>query len=322
MGDAFSPTWRPWRFAIRRVLAGALVLVVVFVTIAIVGEVLIDPAVGELGPLAEMAALDERRRQLDLDRPLRARVVDQLAAAATFEWGTSIVHRRPVTDVLWSGLGPTLAYAVPGFCLATVAGAATAATQLDAPATRRAAALNLAAATLLGMSSLVLVVLVHDLFATRLGWFPALGWPLTPGSHLVGLGHLLLPILVWALLQWGADYRMYRAIFIAEARQPHYMYMAARGLPRSRIRRHLLRGCAGTVVARVVQRLPHLLVGSVVIEDVFNVPGLGDAVIVAARANDRALLQGVAVLSAAATVVVQTGGDVLARWLDPRLRLE
>lgn len=308
------------RFLGRRLAAAGFVLLAAVVIVVAIGETLHDPARIELGPFASPEALAQRRHELARDRPLGVRIVKQIIAAATGNWGTSVVHRRPVIEVLRSGLGPTLAYAVPGFVLASIAAAAAALHRVDRRRHVATSGFDIAAGMMLGLSSLIVVIALHDVFAHRLAWFPLLGWPLYEHASESLASYLVLPVLAWATMQWPADYRMYRSIFAGEVDAEHVTAMRARGLARATIRRHILRGSAGTIIARIVSRLPHLVVGSIVIEEVFNIPGLGDAMIVGSRSGDVNLLQGAVLLSAGVTVVAQLAGDLVAGRLDPRLR--
>jgi ABC-type dipeptide/oligopeptide/nickel transport system permease component len=131
---------------------------------------------------------------------------------------------------------------------------------------------------------------------------------------------VLLPALLWALIQLGPDLRHYRALFIRELAAPHVEGLRARGLSEARVARHLLRGALGPVLARVSARLPQLVLGSVVVEHLFNIPGVGALLLAALQRADLPLVQGVAICLAAATIGGQALCDLLIWRLDPRSR--
>jgi peptide/nickel transport system permease protein len=165
------------------------------------------------------------------------------------------------------------------------------------------------------------VVLGQYLLAHRLRWFPVLGWPLAGDPRTV-VGFVVLPALLWALIQVGPDLRHYRAIFVRELAAPHVEGLRARGLRERAIAWRVVRGAAAPVLARVSARLPQLVIGSVVVEHVFNVPGLGALLVAAIRDADLAVVQGVAFALAAVTIAGQALCDLAVHALDPRTRAE
>lgn len=234
----------------------------------------------------------------------------------SFDFAASHVRGAPAGALMTRALGPTLAYALPGFVLATAA----AALGGLAAARRRAIDRPLAALStlLLSLSSVIVVVLAQYVLAHRLGWFPALGWPL--GGAGGAARHVMLPALVWALLLWAPDWRHYRAVFVHELAAPHLDGLRARGVPERRIGRHVLRAAVGPIVARVGQRLPHVALGSVVVEQLFNIPGIGALLVAAVHTADVALVQAIAVAAAAATIGGQALCDAVVWLVDPRVR--
>lgn len=301
---------------LRRLLVAAATLALVSALVFVVVEALADRAALTLGRGAGPEALAARRALLGLDRPYLVRLLEQVGAALTFQLGTS--GHEPVGARLGRALGPTLAYALPGFVVASVA-----ALVGGFCAARRRGWLDrglLALATaLMSTSSVIVVVLGQQLLAHRLRLFPVLGWPLG-GEARGALGFVLLPALLWALIQLGPDLRHYRALFIRELAAPQVEGLRARGLSEARVARHLLRGALAPVLARVSARLPQLVLGSVVIEHLFNVPGVGALLLAALRAADLPLVQGVAIGLAAATIGGQALCDLLIWWVDPRGR--
>lgn len=303
---------------LRRLAAAAATLALVSVLVFVAVDALVDRAALELGRGATPEALAARRALLGLDRPWLVRLFEHVASAMSFDLGDSARRGLPVAEVIRRALAPTLAYALPGFVLATVTGvfgglwAARARGWAD-----RAV---LAASTLLMSTSGVLVaVLGQYLLAHRLRWFPVLGWPLG-GDGRGAPGFVILPTLLWAVIQVGADLRHYRAVFVRELAAPHLEGLRARGIGERRIAGHVLRGAVAPVLARISGRLPQAVLGGVVVEHVFNIPGLGALLVAAIREADVRVVQGVALVLAAATIGGQTICDGLAAWLDPRVR--
>lgn len=303
---------------LRRLLRAAATLLVVSILVFFVIDALADRATQDLGRAASAEALAARRHLLGLDRPVLSRLVEHVLAALSFDLGDSARSGLPVAALLGRAIGPTLAYAVPGFLLAS----ATALLGGFAAARWRGwpGRMLLAVSTvLMSTSSVIIVVLGQYLLAHRLRLFPVLGWPLA-GDGRALIGFVLLPALLWAVIQFGPDLRHYRAVFVRELAAPHLGGLRARGLAEPRIARHVLRGAAAPVLARVSARLPQLVIGSVVVEQVFNVPGVGALLIAAIQDGDLAVVQGIALCLAAATIVGQALCDLAVYALDPRTR--
>ena len=306
------------RAALRRLAIAAATLALVSALVFVVVDALADRAALELGRGASPEALAARRALLGLDRPWLVRLVEHVLAAMSFDLGVSARRGVAVAEVLRGALGPTLAYALPGFVLATVAGvlgglrAARVGGWFDR-------AVLAGSTVLMSTSGVIIVVLGQYWLAHRLRLFPVLGWPLG-GDPRGWMWFVALPALLWAVIQVGADVRHYRAVFVRELAAPHLEGLRARGVDERRITWHVLRGAAAPVLGRVAARLPHVVIGGVVVEHVFNIPGLGALLVAAIRDADLAVVQGIAFVLAAATIGGQALCDAAAGRLDPRVR--
>ncbi len=134
------------------------------------------------------------------------------------------------------------------------------------------------------------------------------------------LGLALLPALLWALVQVGPDLRHYRSVFVRELGEPYLDGLRSRGIAEGRVLGHALRGASAPILARIAGRLPHLVVGSLVIDQVFNIPGIGGLAISFLRTGDLALVEGLAVVLALVTIGGHLLLDLAAAAIDPRLR--
>jgi peptide/nickel transport system permease protein len=306
------------RAALRRALVAAASLALVAALVFAAFEWLADPAALRLGRGASPAAIAALRAEMGLDRSVGTRLLEHVARALSFEFGASHVRGAPAGALMARALGPTLAYALPGFVLATLAAV------LGGLAAARRRVIDRAlmglSTLLISVSSVIVVVLAQYVLAHRLGWFPALGWPLGGGAAEGVARFVVLPALVWAVLLWAPDWRHYRAVFVHELAAPHLDGLRARGVPERRIGRHVLRAAIGPIVARIGQRLPHVALGSVIVEQLFNVPGIGALLVAAVHSADVALVQAIAVATAGVTIGGQAIGDAVVWLIDPRVR--
>ncbi len=303
---------------VGRLVAAAATLALAAILVSAAADALADPAAMALGAGAPPAEVERLRAAWGLDRPWALRLGERLGGLLVGDLGSSRVRGAPVAGLVAAALPPSLAYALPGTLLATLLGV----TGGLAAARRRGGAVDrllVAGSTaLMSVASVVLVVLVHQVLAFRLGLFPLVGWPLA-GSEEAWFGYAILPALVWALCLVGPEVRHYRAIFVAGLAAPHLDGLRARGIGEGAILVHAMRGAAAPVLARVVSRVPPTLAGGVVVEYVFNIPGLGGLTIAAVKSGDLDLLAGIAVAVAAVTIVAEAAADLLAARLDPRL---
>ena len=299
-------------------MLGAATLLAVAGLTFLIGERLVDPAVAGAGSL-DPQVIAARRAELGLDRPLPTRLGEHLSDLLRLELGVSRTRRQPVTQVLAGAIRPTLAYALPGFLLAGVLAllGGTAAARHQGRALDRS--LSGLATALAATSALVVVALGQLLAARQPHLFAAVGWPLVGSAQVRWSYHLALPVLLWAAIQVGPDLRHVRALMVESLAAPHIEALRARGLSEIAVLRHALRNASGGLVARLSLRLPQLVAGSVVIETVFNIPGVGEQLVTAVLAGDGPLLQGVVLLLTVVTVLGQPVLDLLAAALDPRL---
>jgi len=272
---------------------------------------------GEVTP-AEREAL---RRHYGLDRPLPAQFLVWLGRAFTLDFGTSLVDGRPVVRKIAERLPGTLllmgtALALAGFLALPV----------GLRAARRAGG---AVDRALGVSLLVLYALPTFWLGTLLltflgrgggflGWFPVLG-PLEGERLLDRLHHLVLPALCLAAPLFAVLTRQVRAGALEALRAPFVAAARGRGAPaREVLRRHVRPHAAAPLVALLGLLVPRALGGSVVVETLFTLPGVGSLGFEAASRRDLPVVLGLTALTAVATLIGSALSDALLHRLDPR----
>ncbi len=177
-------------------------------------------------------------------------------------------------------------------------------------------AIGLSAALTLSLPSFVVAPLLQIAFGLTLRWLPLSGWEDGDPRHLV------LPVATLALPQVGALARLTRASLGEVLRTQPIRTMRAFGLPPGRVVRHALRGALLPVVAYLGPLAAALLTGSVVVETIFGLPGIGRYFVEGALNRDYTLVMGVVLLVAALVIVLNLAADLACAWLDPRLRTD
>ena len=303
-------------YLLRRVLLGVVQVLLVVVGVFLLTEALPgDAAVTIAGDNPDPAVIAALRDQLGLDRPMWQRFGDWLAAAAHGDLGTSLTGPRSVAEVIGSAAGPTLLLA--SLALVLLVPLSTGAGVLAAR--REGGRLDrLITSTTLGLYAapeFAMAILLVTVFAVQLGWFPptAVG-----GSLLQEPGLLVLPVVVLLLRPICSLSRLVRAGMIEAQRSPYVQHARRLGLSPARITfAHALPNAAAPAVQQLARTADWLIGGVIVVEAIFVVPGLGTTLLDAVSARDLPVLQGLALVFATTTVLVNLGADVAARVLSP-----
>jgi peptide/nickel transport system permease protein len=239
--------------------------------------------------------------------------------AAQGHFGDSIQTSLPVTDEITARLPTTLFLGIYAYILTMVAGIGGGI--VAALRQRRLADRGIVAAAMVALSTPAFVggVFLIWLFAIRVHWFPAAG----PGNGFFGqLWHLTLPAVALALTGMAFLVKHTRAAMIGVLDQDYVTFARARGLSRPRVLLgYALRNALIPVITMSGVILSYVIVGAVLVEDTFSVPGIGQLLVQSATAKDMPMLQGVAMLIAVIIVLANLGADVVYVLADPRIRL-
>ena len=312
------------RYVIRRVAAFAVTLFFVSALVFVVVRVLPgNPAELILGTEGNPETVERVRRSLGLDRPLAVQYVAWLAGAVRGDLGTSIQYDVPVGRLIVSRLPVTL----PLTLLAATFMIAVAVPLGVYAATRyrRAADYLAMVVSQLGIavpsfwSGLLLILF----FSVHLGWFRSGGFEGWSSGVWRGLQSLLLPALALGLFQAAVLVRATRSAVLDVMREDFVRTARAKGLPETRvIALHTLRNAMIPVITVIGLQLGQLMAGSIVLESVFALPGLGRLALGAISARDLPVVQGVTLFVAASIVFINFAVDVAYAFIDPRIKYE
>lgn len=309
-----------WRRFPSLLLTLFLISLVTFVVVQVVPG---DPAQIILGTEAPPEALADLRAQLGLDRPLPLQYLSWLAGVLRGDLGVSLRHGRPVATLIAERLPVTLSLAIlslaPAVLLAVPLGILA--------ATHQHSALDygvlLLAQAGLALPSFWIGILLILLFALSWRWLPSGGYVPWGESPLEALRSLAMPILALGLPVAGVLARLVRASMLEEVSRDHIRTARAKGLSETQIIvRHVLRNALIPTVTLLGLQLGFLLGGSIVIEQVFALPGVGRLVLFAINNRDLPLIQGLVLFIAALVVTINFLVDMAYTWLDPRISLE
>lgn len=272
-----------------------------------------DPAVIAAGLEASPETVQRIRRDLGLDRPLPEQFVTFIVRAAHGELGTSIRTGSPVAQEIAGRLPFTMRLALWSILVAAAVGVV--AGTVSAVCHNRAIDHVVMSLTLLAVStpSYWVALMLMLVFSVWLGLLPAIGGG-TPA-------HFVLPVATLGLQSAGQVARMTRAALLDVLGEDYLRTARAKGVPEVRvIGRHALGNVLVPLSAILGLRFGGLLAGTVLVESVFAIPGVGRMMVDAVIARDFPMIQGGVLVVATMYVAVNTVTDAIAPFLDPRLR--
>lgn len=300
------------------VLVVALVALIAFSVMLIVPG---DPAAIVAGANATEDEIQQIRVQLRLNLPFEERLVEWTLGVLQGDLGRSILLQRPVAEAIAERLPVTLALSAYAMTITLVAGIGLGV----AAAVRQNTIVDQICmiVALLGVSlpNAWLAILFIMFFSVHLGWFPTGGYVPFAQGWWNAIVALTLPAVALALTQVGLLARMARSTMLEVLRQDYVQTAWAKGLPgRLVIAKHALKNTMIPLVTVFGIILSLSLSGTVVIETVFSLPGMGRLIVNAIQRRDYPVIQGGLLLTATALVLVNLAVDLLYAWLDPRVR--
>lgn len=311
-------------FVVRRFLLAC--LSVVFAAVLVFGALLAipgDPATAILGLNPSPEALAAVRLQLGLEKPPVTRFLNWFGGVLQGDFGTSINYRTPVRGLLAEGLAVSLPLALAGMIVACLValplGALAALKRGSWPDPLVSAAAQLGAA----VPSFWLGLLLILLFSVELGWLPSGGYVPWAEGPWENIRSLVLPTLALGLGQAAVITRMTRAALLETLSQDYVRTARAKGLRgRTVVLKHGFRNALVTLLTVLGLSFSQILVGAIVIEQVFSLPGLGRLALTAIGTRDFPLLQGEVLVYAVIIVFLSFLVDLAYGFLDPRIRYD
>ncbi|OWU81976.1 ABC transporter permease [Phaeobacter sp. 22II1-1F12B] len=308
-------------FLFRRTLGFVLTLLAVSVVVFAVMNILPgDPALTILGLDATEDALAALREQFGLNDPLLSRYFSWVGNALTGDFGTSHSFRVPVSELIAERLPMTISLAVAGMIftviLALIMGIGAAANH------RKAGDWGVMFLSQLGIAvpAFWLSMLLVLLFAVKLRWLPPGGFP-GWSDPVAAMRALILPTVALGLVQSSVLARVTRSSALEVMRQDFVRTARATGFSRQRVLwRHVLPNALVPIVTIVGMQFAALVTGTIVIENVFYLPGLGRLIFQSIANRDLPTVQALVMLFAAIVVTANFIVDLLYVVIDPRLK--
>jgi peptide/nickel transport system permease protein len=299
----------------QRVFQTMLILLgIAVITFLLLYMVPADPAVQIAGRSATAQTVANIRRELGLDQPLLAQFLRYLGGLLHGDLGRSYAQKTDVMTLILSRLPATITLMIAGIAAELAIGV----TLGVIAAVRRNSFLDravmIASFTTISAPQFLVALLLLYVFAATLGWFPMSGF----GSP----AHVVLPALTLGILGAGWYARIVRSTMIDVLNQDYVRTAKAKGVAPVRVvLRHALPNALLPVIAMIGIDIGQFMAGLVVVEAVFGWPGIGQLAWQAIQQVDIPIIMGVTLVSALAIVLGNLLADLIAPFIDPRIRL-
>lgn len=295
------------------------VMLLVFIVFNWVGG---DPSYILAGKRLSPESLAAIRAQLGLDQSLPAQFWLFVKQVAHLDFGLSWSLQQPVTRILADRIGPSLT--LTGTLLVAELCAALPIAVLVAYYRAKLVdrVVTIFCTVAMSVSSLVYIIVGQYVLAYQMDWFPVQGW--YDDSLLRSwLVFVPLPLILGLAVSIAPDVRFYRSFVVEELQQDYVRTARAKGLSeRVVLFKHVLRNALIPVVTTVASSLPFLVLGSMLLERFFGIPGMGNELLNAVDKSDFPIIKAITITIAVATMVFNLLADVLYKWIDPRVELK
>jgi len=311
-------------YVVRRLLA----LIPVALVVATVAFVLIhlapgDPASVIAGPYASAEDVQRLQHQLGLDQPLWIQLARWYGRLLRGDVGDSIFLRKPVLDAIADRVEPTLLLTVFATVVAVLIGVP--AGIVSAHRHNTAADQTVMVLALVGISvpNFLLGLLLILFFSVQLGWFPVAGYSPLEYGWAKTLRSLVLPAFALGVVQSGLIARITRSAMLDVLHEQFILAGRAKGLGEpALVYKHALKNAMIPTITIIGISFAILIGGAIVVETVFNIPGLGRLIISAVLRRDYPVIQGVVLCIAGVYMLINLAVDLSYPLFDPRVRYQ
>ena len=309
------------KYIIRRLLYMIPVLLGVSLIIFILFNLVAgDPTAVLLGKNATARQMLELREQLGLNKSHFAQYMDVVKSAFTFDFGRSWATKQEITYMLKQGAYPSLCLTVPAFFVATVISLLLSLVVAHYRGTKFDLFIRIVCICGQSISALTYILAFQYFFAFQLGWFEISGFEYGFPNF---VPFILLPAIIWIILSLGPDIRFFRTVILDEIYQDYVRTARAKGLSEITILlKHVLRNAMIPIITYVVIQIPTLILGALLLESFFSIPGLGGITLNALNSSDFPVIKAMAILSSVSYIVFSLVSDVLYTFADPRVKLK
>ncbi len=265
------------------------------------------------------AQLHQWLKDHNYDKPLSTQFRDHMVSLATFNFGKSDATGQPISDTIRRGAGPSFIIASLIFVTTLYVSLMLAITAAYFRGTYVDLLTTITTVLVMSIAYIVYVNVGQFLLGKVLKWGPLTGFEF----GLLGLRFAALPVIIGTVSGFGSGTRLYRTFLLDEINQDYVRTARAKGVAeRAILLRHVLKNAMIPLITSTVAAIPSLILGGVVTENFFNIPGLGNFLVDAINSQDFAVIRAMVFLGALLTIAGLILTDIAYALADPRVRLE
>ncbi|MCK8670367.1 ABC transporter permease [Rhodococcus sp. HM1] len=302
---------------------GRSILVILLVTVAVVALLGLAPgSVAQviLGENATPEAVAAMNAELGLDAPFWSQYLTWLGNAVRGDLGTSPLTGQSVSEAIAERLPVTLQLAVMGLTIALIVAIGMGIASASRPGSALDRTINAVSAVFLSVPAFIAGPILIYFFAIKLQIFPVMGWSRISEGLGENLRTALLPAIAIALTEIAAFHRLLRTDLLGTLREDFVAAARAKGLSARYVMfRHALRPSSFSLITLAGINLGRLIGGTVIVETLFGLPGLGQLVASSITSRDVIMVQGIVVFIAVVYVCINTLVDLGYQVIDPRV---
>ena len=279
-----------------------------------------DPAYTLLGKHANPQQIAEIHHELGMDKSLPMQYFDTIKTAFTFDFGYSWSSKQNIWEMIKAGAGPSLTITLPLFFLTTIISISVALLVAFYRGKFIDKFVLIFSISALSIPSLAIILFGQWFFAYKLGWFEISGYEAGFPNF---VPYVILPVLLYTFISFGGDTRFYRTVILDEAYQDYVRTARSKGLGEIKIMfKHVLKNSMIAILTNLVIQIPTLILGLLLAESFFAIPGLGNMVLKAINTSDFPVIRAMTILSAFGFILFNVLTDVLYVVFDPRMKLK
>ena len=307
----FAYTVRRLAYTIPILLGIALI---VFLLFNVAGG---DPVLIMLGKHADARSIAELREQMGLDRPMYVQFFDTVRQMFTFDFGRSYATKQEILGMMKGASIVSLSFTIPAFAILIVLSISVSLFVSFWRGTRLDKFVVIFCVAGISIPALSYILFGQNVLAYQWDLFPISGYSRDITEM---FSYLALPIIIWIIASMGGDVRFYRTVMLDEISQDYVRTARAKGLNEITIMfKHVLKNAMIPIITRVVIVIPFLILGSLLLENFFSIPGMGSMLIDAIQTSDFPVVRAWVMVVSVLYCLFNVFTDICYTLVDPRI---